>query len=433
MMEKSLYSTLAIINAIISINRYLSITKRKVSITDPILCYYFIWTIVFTIRVFYKPDTNYHLENYLYEFLLNWFIFGAGIWVAYKFHANNSTNKYFIIDTKIENNIIFGYLISILLFVNIISILVFISIFKRGYPIEALIIDRSYHNYMATEKNLVILTLLGAINFIFFIYYDYLYKLKTVKYIILMFFSIVPFILNSSITAGRTAIVIPLITSVIYYVQRRNICKLTPKVTILTITIILLTLIIFMIYDTGRRSGHIHLPNKENITSLLDYYIAPLDSYEFHKINIYDVLRGYPGYYTFNFIVRNIDKIVSIKYGPAEDFFSLMNTTIKYDNMLYVFVGTMFLEFDYDYGIIYSKLILFIISYIFSILYYDCNHNKFLVHVVCGLFIFQILWSNQIYYLTSNSTFYYFVIIAIGIEIFQKYNKNRKSMAKNRI
>lgn len=428
-----IYIILTLINVLISFKRYDYLKKSYIDITDPIFCWHITWSVVFFVRIFYNPNYNYILNHYFLEFISYYISFTCGLWLVHYIYKNKIVNKDTIItyNEMFVNYVVFLLIISI---IDIISIYLFYKIIQSGYPISSLIIDRSFHSYFEEEKRLVILTALGSLNIVLILFYDYLYCISVIRYFITTFISIIPFIIVSIITAGRTALVLPILLSMIFYFKRRNINKIERKLAFIASIIIIICIVIFLFYDAARRNNRITMPNIENINNMVCYFTEPLDSYEYHKIDIYNVLRSYPGYYTFNFLVRNISKIINVKYGPNESFFSLMPETVLYDDVLYVSVGTMFLEFDFDYGNGFGHIVVFMIAFLFNYINYKYKNSNYVIYIVTGLFTFQVLWSGQIYYLTNNSAFYFIIISSIIAQLYImiKYKNINQKIIENK-
>ena len=416
-MEKHrfIFLLLSFINLVLLIIRFRIVKRKKLPMLDPILIYHGMWVLSFFIKFLNLVRFNYTLSNSLPLLIFYWCSLALGLWLGnyiFRFKQVDLPKTY--IDNR---RIRYGFM-SLILLIDFCGILLLVSIFRKGYPISALFSSRSFFNAAAIYKEITIMYILLA--FLLVIYIDLLRFVSNVtEFLFLTFLVCFTPILIAAITAGRSVILFTIIIPLIGYFNSRRITSFSQKQIKVIILFLFVFLAVFIVFDMLRSGERVTLPNEKHFLDLIAYIQCPLDGFEFFNQDFWQPVKGYPFYYTFNFIFNQLEKI-GINYGPVIDVFSLQSSLVKYDPVLVYSVGTMFMNFQNDFdkaGVFFVFLFGILTMYLYKRNYSE--YNLFIL-IFTTLAEVQLLWSAQMYYMFGSSLFMFCLIWAVIISLLKR-------------
>jgi len=372
---------------------------------DPVLWYHAAWGGVFAVYGVYRP--LYHFRLYWpFDVLLVAYIvaLGAGLWLGCPVSRMRRRHD---VDHRCPPHIL---PVSILLrtvlmmAVDVVAGLLLVSVLARGYPLRAMFSDRSFANMSSSFKEIVGLVLLEGLQvslaFDLFLRTDGgIHDVGTIG------LAIVPSIIRTGLTAGRSAFVLQVLLLLLLWssaghgrslFSRKGLALGGAAATVLVC--------LFVVVAAGRRSGALGVPGAADWRALLDYIVIPIDGFGYTLQPGTELLRGRALTYIFPWVGSQLGRFLP-GYGPlGKNVIASVQTVLRsIDDYLVTATRTAFGDFQLGLGTFWGLAWVLVWGLIIGKVHTTAVRlNRFGWTVLSCLNVLVVAWTPQFYYYFSS-------------------------------
>ena len=235
--------------------------------------------------------------------------------------------------------------------VDVVAVFLLASVLGRGYLLSAMFSNRSFANMASSFKEIVGLVLLEGLQvslaFDFFLRTD-----GGIHDVGIIGLAIVPSIIRTGLTAGRSALVLQvLLLALVWSSAGHGRNMLSRKGLALSGVAATDLVCLFVVVAAARRSGALVLPGLADFRALLDYVVFPIDGFGYFLQPGLEQLHGRALTYIFPWVANQLGRFLP-GYGPLDkDVIASVQTVLRtIDDSLVTITRTAFGDFQLGLG-----------------------------------------------------------------------------------
>jgi len=404
-MNSTLWLLLAGVSAGLAVLRLKLLRSAHCTYVDPVLWYHATWAGTLAVYGVYRP---------LYHFRLDWpfdvllvayiVVLGAGLWLGCPVSRMRRRHA---VDHRCPPHILPASILLrtiLMMAVDVVAGLLLASVLARGYPLKAMFSDRSFANMASSFKEIVGLVFLEGLQvslaFDFFLRTD-----GGIHDVGIIGLAIVPSIIRTGLTAGRSALVLQVLLLALVWLSAEHGRSLFSRKGLALAGVAATDLVcLFVVVAAARRSGALVLPGLADFRALLDYIVIPIDGFGYALQPGLEQLHGRALTYIFPWVANQLGRFLP-GYGPLDkNVIASVQTVLRtIDDYLVTATRTAFGDFQLGLGTFWGLAWALGWGLIVGKVHTTAVRlNRFGWTVLSCLDVLVVAWTPQMYYYFSS-------------------------------